>query len=188
VLKISSTSVGWKTSNEKSRKIPRMPLRVILPKHECRKGRFTSKWRCQCGCQNCAYPLFADRTTRLGFKAMQSVLCRKEIFSVQLPVCDHPSVRCKGVYQDYLCCFNPARSNRSWLRFLRCPKRLMLCVTAFRPTPSAESSSQFDFALQEEPGLKPVVSGECPPGSDRPLGSHASTGTCIGTRKLLARR
>lgn len=41
-------------------------------------------------------------------------------------------------------CFNPARSNRSWLRPSRWPKRRMLCVTWLRAAPSAGSSSHFD--------------------------------------------
>src|SRR5262245_33708066 len=44
-------------------------------------------------------------------------------------------------------CFNPARSNRSWLRPSRWPKRRMLCVTWLRAAPSAGSSSQSDTAL-----------------------------------------
>jgi hypothetical protein len=38
----------------------------------------------------------------------------------------------------------PARSNRSWPRPFRWPKRLMLCVTWLRAAPSGESSSQSD--------------------------------------------
>ena len=41
-------------------------------------------------------------------------------------------------------CFNPARSNRSWLRPSRWPRRLMLCVTRLRASRSAESFSQSD--------------------------------------------
>jgi len=41
-------------------------------------------------------------------------------------------------------CFDPARSNRSWLRPSRWPKRRMLCVTWLRAALSAESSSHSD--------------------------------------------
>ena len=41
-------------------------------------------------------------------------------------------------------CSNPARSNRSWPRPSRWPKRLMLCVTWLRAALSAGSSSQSD--------------------------------------------
>ena len=50
-------------------------------------------------------------------------------------------------------CFNPARSNRSWLRPSRWLKRLKLCVTSLRAAPSAELSSQSDAKSRQSDAI-----------------------------------
>ena len=56
-------------------------------------------------------------------------------------------------------CFNPARSNRSWLRPSRWPKRLMRCVTWLRVAPSAGSSSQSD-SFDKRRGIREQLEGK----------------------------